>query len=203
MTTPHPALQHVAKTTGPPPIHLAKKHGRPGFVLWMEGLSGSGKSTLSKTLAAKLHADGWNVEILDGDEVRQGLSPDLGFSRKDRETHAHRVSYVARVLSRNGVAVLVALITPYESSRKAARTSVGERFTEVYIKAPLDICQKRDVKGLYKKTQSGHVTQMTGVDDPFEEPANPDLVVDTSSDSVETCAGVILGHLKAKGFLPN
>lgn len=184
-----------------PPMH-ATPNGHAGFVLWMEGLSGSGKSTLSKHLAAELKAKGWRVEILDGDEVRRGLSPDLGFSRKDRETHAHRVSYVARVLSRNSVAVIVALITPYQSSRQAARASVGERFTEVYIRAPLEVCQARDVKGLYKANKSGQVKQMTGVDDPFEEPTAPDLVVDTTTASIELCGEQILGHLRAKGFLP-
>jgi adenylylsulfate kinase len=174
-----------------------------GFVCWMEGLSGSGKSTLAKHLAKHLQEQGWKVEVLDGDEVRAGLSPELGFSRKDRETHAHRVSYVARVLSRNGVAVLVSLITPYETSRKAARASVGERFTEVWIKAPIETCQKRDPKGLYKKVQSGHVKQMTGVDDPFEDPTAPDLVVDTSDSPIETSAEQVLAHLRKIGFLPN
>lgn len=176
---------------------------RPGFVCWMEGLSGSGKSTLAKHLAQELKAQGWKVEVLDGDEVRAGLSPELGFSRKDRETHAHRVSYVARVLSRNGVAVLVALITPYETSRKAARESIGARFTEVYVKAPLEVCQARDVKGLYQKNKAGHVKQMTGVDDPFEEPSHPDLVVETERESVEATAERIFSHLRQKGFLPS
>lgn len=173
-----------------------------GFVVWMEGLSGSGKSTIAKFLANDLKSRGWKVEVLDGDEVRAGLSPELGFSRKDRETHAHRVSYVARVLSRNGVAVLVSLITPYETSRKAARASVGGAFTEVWVKAPIEVCQQRDPKGLYKKVQSGHVKQMTGVDDPFEEPTAPDLVVETASAPVERSAEQILAHLRKIGFLP-
>ena len=185
------------------PSAAAPANGHSGFVLWMEGLSGSGKSTLSKHIASKLKEKGWRVEILDGDEVRRGLSPELGFSRKDRETHAHRVSYVARVLSRNGVAVLVALITPYETSRKAARESIGERYTEVYIQAPLEVCQARDVKGLYKGQKAGQVKQMAGVDDPFEEPTHPDLVVETSKTSVDDCCEAILGHLRARGFLPN
>ncbi len=181
--------------------HSAQPNGHPGFVLWMEGLSGSGKSTLSKHLSEHLRGKGWKVEILDGDEVRKGLSPELGFSRKDRETHAHRVSYVARVLSRNGVAVIVALITPYETSRQAARASIGERYTEVYLRAPLEVCQQRDVKGLYKANRAGQVKQMTGVDDPFEEPTSADLVVDTGTAPITTCADTILGHLRSKGFL--
>lgn len=183
----------------PPPA----PNGHSGFVLWMEGLSGAGKSTLSKHLANRLTALGWRVEILDGDEVRRGLSPELGFTRKDRETHAHRVSYVARVLSRNGVAVLVALITPYETSRKAARASIGERFTEVYVRAPLEVCQERDVKGLYKGQKAGQVKQMTGVDDPFEEPSAPDLIVDTANTHVDQCVESILQHARSKGFLPH
>jgi adenylylsulfate kinase len=170
-------------------------------VVWLEGLSGAGKTTLSKSLAADLRSAGWKVEVLDGDEVRQMFSPELGFSRKDREFHARRVSYVARMLARNGVAVLVAMITPYETSRQAARSEVAARFAEVWLKCPLEVCRQRDPKGIYRRTQVGEVTRMTGVDDPFEEPLNPDLVVDTSSSTVAESTRRILDRLTALGFV--
>jgi adenylylsulfate kinase len=172
-----------------------------GFVVWIEGLSGSGKTTLSQETASYLRSAGWRAEILDGDELRRLVFPELGWSRKDRETHARRVSYVARLLARNGVAVLVAMITPYETSRQAARSVEGARFTEIWLKCPLEVCQQRDPKGIYRRTTQGAVAHMTGVDDPFEEPLNPDLTVDTSAESTAASLGRILDHLRAKGFI--
>jgi adenylylsulfate kinase len=173
-----------------------------GFILWLEGLPGSGKTTLSRELGGRLRSEGWKVEVLDGDEVRRMFSPDLGFTRKDRELHARRVSYVSRMLARNGVAVLVAMITPYETSRQAARAEVGTtRFTEVWLSCPLAICQQRDPKGIYRQNEQGLVKRMTGVDDPFEEPLNPDLVLDTSTDSVQASAQKLYGHLRESGLL--
>lgn len=174
---------------------------REGFVVWLEGLPGSGKSTLSREIRTRLRALGWKTEILDGDEVRHMFSPELGFSRSDREFHARRVSYVARMLARNGVAVVVAMITPYETSRQAARSQVAANFAEVWLKCPLEVCKQRDPKGLYKSSQAGGMKKMTGVDDPFEEPLNPDLVVDTSTASVADCAERIVRHLESVGFL--
>lgn len=172
---------------------------RPGFVVWLEGFSGSGKTTISRALAPKLRAAGWNIEVLDGDEMRQMFSPELGFTRKDREVHARRVSFVARMLARNGVAVLVAMITPYETSRQAARSVVGERFHEVWLRCPLEVCRQRDPKGIYRRSTEGSVTKMTGVDDPFEEPLNPDITVDTATQSVEQSVERILQHLASSG----
>jgi adenylylsulfate kinase len=174
---------------------------RRGFVVWLEGLSGAGKTTLSKALAASLRGGGWKVEVLDGDEVRKMFSPELGFSRKDREFHAHRVSYVARMLARNGVATLVAMITPYETSRQAARADVETPFEEVWLRCPLEVCRARDPKGIYRRATEGAVPRMTGVDDPFEEPLNPDLVVDTAKDSVAQSADLILQHLVTRGLI--
>lgn len=171
--------------------------GREGFIVWLEGLPGAGKTTLSREAGARLRAEGWPVEVLDGDEVRHMFSPELGFTRKDRELHARRVSYVSRMLARNGVAVLVAMITPYETSRQAARAEVGTtRFTEVWLSCPIEICQRRDPKGIYRQSEQGLVKRMTGVDDPFEEPLNPDLVLDTSSDPVGVSVQKLYEHLR-------
>ncbi len=174
-----------------------------GFVLWMTGLPGSGKSTLAQLVGDRLKVDyGRNVEILDGDEIRKGLSRDLGLSREDREEHNHRVSFVAKLLARNGVIAIVALISPYETTRAHAREMIGrERFVETYIKAPLEVCEKRDPKGLYAKARRGEINNMTGIQDPFEEPANPDLVVDTTATSPEDTASWLIAELEAKGRL--
>jgi adenylylsulfate kinase len=175
--------------------------GYQGFVVWIEGLPSSGKTTLSKATADRLRAAGRSVEVLDGDEVRQMFSPELGFSRKDREFHARRVSYVARMLARNGVAVLVAMITPYETSRQAARATVGGPFTEIWLKCPVEVCRQRDPKGLYRGSAALHGSKLTGVDDPFEEPLNPDLTVDTATESIEESTNRILTHLTRIGFV--
>lgn len=173
-----------------------------GFVVWMEGLPFAGKTTLSVAVATALRAEGRRVEILDGDEVRKMFSPELGFSRKDREFHARRVSYVARMLARNGVAVLVAMITPYETSRQAARATVGDRFDEVWLSCPIEVARQRDTKGLYRKGAAAAIGKVTGQDDPFEEPLNPDLVIDTSTEPVASATAKIVEHLRQRGFLP-
>ncbi|HTW56108.1 MAG TPA: adenylyl-sulfate kinase [Thermoplasmata archaeon] len=170
-----------------------------GFVVWIEGLPCAGKTTLSRAVAERLRGAGQEVEVLDGDEVRKMFSPELGYSRKDREFHARRVSYVARMLARHGVAVLVAMITPYETSRQAARSTVGERFDEVWLKCPVEVCRQRDSKGLYRGAVAGG-PKITGVDDPFEEPLNPELVVDTSTEPVARSVERILEHLAARGY---
>jgi adenylylsulfate kinase len=151
----------------------------------MTGLPGSGKSTLARLLEATLRTDyGRYVEVLDGDEVRRGLSRDLGLSKEDREEHARRVSYVAKVLARNGVVAIVALISPYRKSRAEAREMIGpDRFVEVYVRAPLSVCEKRDPKGLYAKARRGEINNMTGIQHPYEEPLEPDLVIDTAEES--------------------
>jgi adenylylsulfate kinase len=174
-----------------------------GFVLWMTGLPGSGKSTLAQVLSNRLKEEyGRNVEVLDGDEIRKGLSRDLGLSREDREEHNHRVSYVAKVLARNGVIAIVALISPYKTTRANAREMIGsDRFLETYIKAPLEVCEKRDPKGLYAKARRGEINNMTGIQDPFEVPTSPDLVVDTTLSSPEETAIRLIEELKAKGRL--
>jgi adenylylsulfate kinase len=171
-----------------------------GFTLWMTGLHGSGKSTLAGLLKAKLEKEhGMRVEVLDGDEVRKGLSRDLGLSREDREEHAWRVSFVSKLLSRNGVVSIVALISPYRSSRENARQTIGpERFVEVYVKASLAVCEMRDPKGLYAKARKGEITNMTGIQDPYEEPADPDIVVETEKGSPDASATFVIKELQRR-----
>jgi adenylylsulfate kinase len=172
---------------------------REGFTLWMTGLPGSGKSTLASVLKVKLETQhGMSVEILDGDEVRKGLSRDLGLSREDREEHAWRVSFVSKLLSRNGVVSIVALISPYRTSRESAKRMIEpERFVEVYVKASLQACEKRDPKGLYAKARRGEITNMTGIQDPYEEPASPDIVVETERGSPDDSAEIIIERLRS------
>lgn len=174
--------------------------GRPGFCIWLTGLPSAGKTTIAKALTPKLRALGWNVELLDGDEVRMGLSADLGFDRKAREAHASRVTFVAKLLARNGVIPIVALISPYRSSRARAREQIGS-FVEIYVTTPVEECEKRDVKGLYKKAREGKITEFTGVDDPYEAPEHPEIIVDTVGRKVEESAEQILADLRRLGFL--
>jgi adenylylsulfate kinase len=139
--------------------------------------------------------------LLDGDEIRKGLSADLGFDRKARESHAARVTYVAKVLARNGVIPIVALISPYRSSRAKARVDIGS-FIEVYVNTPLELCEQRDVKGLYKKARAGEIHEMTGVDDPYEPPEHPEIIVDTRNSTPAQSAEKILTELHRLGWLP-
>ncbi len=168
-----------------------------GFTLWMTGLPGAGKSTLAGVLKKKFENDYCRfVEVLDGDEVRKGLSRDLGLSKEDREEHARRVSYLAKVLSRNGVIAIVALISPYRSSRESAREVIGgDRFVEVYVRASLATCEKRDPKGLYAKARAGQINNMTGIQDPYEEPLSPDLVINTEDGTPEQSADRLIQQL--------
>jgi adenylylsulfate kinase len=151
---------------------------KQGFVVWLTGLPGSGKTTIARQLEPELRKLGWPVEVLDGDEIRQNLSKGLGFSRNDRETHLKRVTYVAKLLSRNGVAVIAAFISPYQEIREYARKETTN-FLEVYVKCSLETCAKRDPKGLYKKASAGQIADLTGPQDVYEEPLKPDLIVDT------------------------
>jgi len=171
-----------------------------GFCIWLTGLPSAGKTTIAKHLVPRLRDLGRNVELLDGDEVRKGLSADLGFDRKSRETHAARVTFVAKVLARNGAIPIVALISPYRSSRARARTDI-DRFVEVYVSTPIEVCEERDVKGLYKRARAGEVKEMTGVDDPYEPPESPEIVVDTLSLTPPQSADMILGELVRQGWL--
>ena len=176
--------------------------GEKGFTLWFTGLSGAGKTTISGVLEKELRARGSKLEILDGDIVRENLSKGLGFSKEDRDTNVRRIAFVADLLSRNGVPVITAAISPYKEIRDEARELMGDRFVEVFVKASVDTCAERDVKGLYAKAFSGEIKEFTGVSDPYEEPENPEFVCDTESESPEESAEKLLGYLEQRGFIP-
>jgi adenylylsulfate kinase len=171
-----------------------------GFTLWFTGLSGAGKSTLATAVGDELRRGGIRVEVLDGDEVRQNLSKGLGFSREDRDTNIRRIGYVAKLLTRNGVAVITAAISPYRAIRDEVRGQIGA-FVEVYVKASLDECIRRDTKGLYRRALAGEIPQFTGVSDPYEAPASPELVVDTEREEVATSAARVIDRLLDLGHL--
>ena len=172
---------------------------RNGYCLWFTGLPSAGKTTIARAVAPLLRARGWNVEVLDGDEVRQGISAELGFDRAGREAHARRVAFVAKVLARNGAIPIVALISPYRSSRAHARQEIG-RFVEIYVTTPLAVCEQRGVKGLYKRAGEGLVHETTSTDDPYEPPESPDLRVDTLEHTPEESAKFIVSELARLGW---
>jgi adenylylsulfate kinase len=170
-----------------------------GFVIWLTGLPGSGKTTIAQRLEDHLSVKGFKVELLDGDEVRTWLSPEAGFSREDRERHLRRVAHVSKLLARNGVAVLASFVSPYRNVREEARRIVedeGLRFIEVYVKCDLKECMRRDSKGLYAKAVKGEIKNMTGIQDVYEEPVNPEVVVDSTRDDPERCVEKILSKLE-------
>lgn len=169
-------------------------------VIWLTGPSGSGKTTLARALARRLRGMGKNVEILDGDEIRRALYPDLGFSKEARELHNRVVIHMANLLSRNGVFVIVSLISPYRSVRQRAREVIKD-FIEVYVYAPLEVRIQRDPKGLYAKAMRGEIRELTGYDGVYEEPENPDVRVDSSIMSVEEEVEAVLAVLRAKGYI--
>src|SRR2546428_3784601 len=171
-----------------------------GFTLWFTGLSGAGKSTLAAAVSTELRDRGIPVEVLDGDEVRQNLSKGLGFSREDRDTTIRRIGYVAKLLTRNGVAVITAAISPYRAIRDEVREEIGA-FVEVYVKASLDECIRRDTKGLYRRALAGEIPQFTGVSDPYEEPLAPELVIDTEREDVATSATRVIDRLLELDYL--
>jgi adenylyl-sulfate kinase len=172
-----------------------------GFTVWFTGLSGSGKSTIAEMLYHEFQARGLKTEILDGDEVRKNLSKGLGFSKEDRDLNILRIGYVANLLTRNGVATICCPISPYKETRDANRALIGN-FVEVYVHATVDeIAANRDPKGLYKKALAGEITGFTGVDDPYEVPEGPELVVDTLVESPEESLQHVLTKLKELGYL--
>jgi adenylylsulfate kinase len=173
-----------------------------GFTIWLTGLSGAGKSTLAEAIEQRLYSRGRNVEILDGDMVRTHLSKGLGFSREDRDTNIKRIAFVCKLLTRNGVVCISAAIAPYREARNWARKEIGN-FVEIYVNCPIEICRQRDVKGLYKLVDEGKIQNFTGVDDPYEEPESPELIVETDKESIEESVDRIFARLTELGYLPD
>ena len=173
-----------------------------GFTLWFTGLSGAGKTTISEIVERELRDRGSRVEVLDGDVVRENLSKGLGFSKEDRDTNIRRIAFVADLLSRNGVPVITAAISPYREIRDEARELMGDRFIEVFVKASVEVCAERDVKGLYEKAFKGEIKEFTGVSDPYEPPLNPEIVLDTEHDSADEDAAKIIALLEERQLIP-
>ena len=176
------------------------RYGR-GFTLWFTGLSGAGKTTIAEIVEKELRERLGAVEVLDGDIVRTNLSKGLGFSREDRITNVLRIGFVANLLTRNGVAVIVSAISPYREARDKVRQMIGEDFIEVYVDAPLEVCAERDVKGLYKKALAGEIPQFTGVSDPYEPPVAPELHIKTNEERPHQSARRVIEKLEELGYL--
>jgi adenylylsulfate kinase len=173
-----------------------------GFTLWFTGLSGAGKTTISHLVETELRDRGSRVEVLDGDIVRENLSKGLGFSKEDRDTNIRRIAFVADLLSRNGVPVITAAISPYREIRDEARETMGDRFIEIFVKASVEVCAERDVKGLYEKAFKGEIKEFTGVSDPYGPPLDPELILDTEHESPEESAEKIVSLLEQRQLIP-
>jgi adenylyl-sulfate kinase len=181
---------------------LEKQSEKPGagFVVWFTGLSGAGKSTLSHRLADELVRRGVHVELLDGDEVRETLSKGLGFSKEDRDTNIRRIGFVARIVARCGACAIVAAISPYRAVREEIRAA-APRFFEIHCDCPLEVLAERDPKGLYRRAMAGQIKNFTGVDDPYEPPAAPEVHVRTDQEDADTSLVRILSRLEELGFI--
>jgi adenylyl-sulfate kinase len=173
-----------------------------GFTLWFTGLSGAGKTTISHLVEHELRDRHSRIEILDGDVIRENLSKGLGFSKEDRDTNIRRIAFVADLLSRNGVPVITAAISPYEALRGEARELMGDRFIEVYVKASVETCAERDVKGLYQKAFAGEIKEFTGVSDPYEPPKGPEITLDTEAQEPEESAAQVIAYLEERELIP-
>lgn len=172
-----------------------------GVTLWLTGFSGAGKTTIAKGLESEFKARNCLVEVLDGDLIRSYLSPDLGFSKKDRDTNVRRIGFVATLLSKNGVVAITSVISPYRAIRDEIRM-MSKNFIEVYVNAPLEVCEDRDVKGLYAMARSGKIKGFTGIDDPYEEPINPEIVCYTAKESIEESITKVVTELERLNYIP-
>jgi adenylylsulfate kinase len=170
-----------------------------GVTVWFTGLSGAGKTSVSLLVDQLLREKGFKVECLDGDIIRSNLTKGLGFSKEDRDENIRRIGFVAHLLTRNNVFVLVSAISPYEELRNFNRDRIG-KFVEVFVNAPLEVCERRDVKGLYAKVRAGEIKNFTGIDDPYEAPTNPEIVLYTDLETVEESAHKIIGLLDDLGY---
>ena len=181
------------------PAERARLMGQRGAVVWLTGLSGSGKSTVAMALEAHLVRAGRVAYVLDGDNVRQGLNGDLGFSAADRTENIRRVGHLSRLFAEAGVVAISAFISPFRGDRDAVRALVGERFLEVHLSTPLEVCEARDPKGLYARARAGEIPQFTGISSPYESPETPELVLDTHALDLETCVARLDAALASAG----
>lgn len=172
-----------------------------GVTVWFTGLPCCGKTTIAKQVYSILKEQGFRVEHLDGDIVRQDLTSDLGFSKQDRDENLKRISFVAKLLTRNEVIVLATFVSPYRDRRAKIKETIGKDFLEIYVNCPVDECIRRDVKGMYKKALAGEIKDFTGVQDPYEPPEHPDLSIDSLDESVSESVESVLNLLKEKGYL--
>ena len=203
--TPHKKNAHPAILENHQDTLKAPKdsfQGPKGFCVWFTGLSGSGKSTTAEVLLGEVTSHGRTVTYLDGDVVRLHLSKGLGFSREDRDTNILRIGFVASEIIRHGGAVITAAISPYRATREEVRKMVGSaHFIEVFVDTPIEVCEQRDVKGMYARARLGEIATFTGIDDPYEPPLNPEISLDTIHASVEENASRIMTYLEQHGFL--
>ena len=176
------------------------RNGAGGLTVWFTGLSGAGKTTIGRAVEEELRALGKKCEVLDGDVVRRYLTRDLGFSKEDREENVRRIGFVSQLLTRNGVIVLVSAISPYREVREELRGAIGN-FVEVYVNASLEVCECRDVKGLYKQARAGKIAHFTGIDDPYEPPLNPDVECRTGEETVGESVGKVMAKLSGLGLI--
>lgn len=179
-------------------------HNQNGFTVWLTGLSGAGKTAIAEPLARALKDRGLKIERLDGDIVRQSLTSDLGFTKEDRDENIKRITFVAKLLTRNGVGVICSFISPYRERRARTRQEIeeGGAFIEVYVHCPVEVCAERDVKGLYEQAFAGEIENFTGVSDPYEPPENPEIVCHTAEETVEESVARIIAYLEQNGYVP-
>lgn len=177
--------------------------GQRGAVLWFTGLSAAGKTTLATAVEERLHREGYATYMLDGDNVRHGLNRDLGFSAQDRDENIRRVGEVAKLFVDAGTIVLTAFISPYRKTRAEIRELMEREgdYIEVFVKCPLEVCEERDPKGLYERARAGEIANFTGIDDPYEEPEEPEVVVETHRHDVERCVREVMGYLRREGYI--
>jgi adenylylsulfate kinase len=179
---------------------ISHQEQKCGVTIWLTGLSGGGKTTISQFLEKELQMQGYRVAVLDGDVVRQNLTRGLGFSKEDRDENVRRIGFVADLLTQNGVITIVSAISPYRDLREEVRQRIGD-FIEVYVNAPLEVCEQRDVKGLYKKARTGEIKHFTGIDDPYEPPVCPEVECNTERESVAESATKVLAKLRELGYV--
>jgi adenylylsulfate kinase len=197
-TSPNTVWHHATVTRA----RRQQQNGHKSVILWFTGLSGAGKSTVAHAVEEALYLRGCHTFVFDGDNVRHGLCSDLSFSEEARKENIRRVGEMAKLFIEAGILSLTAFISPYRADRQKVRELVAPAdFIEIYCRCPLEVCERRDVKGLYKRARSGEVREFTGISSPYEEPVNPELVIDTGGASLETCVEQVISYLERNGYL--